>query len=162
MKRYLQGTSKVVLSISLELCYILELWGIYFSVFLFIKLLIDLIVMIVSHMKINSMTGASLGFGKTLLNAIYNKFMTSGLTSMLNRQANRLDSDAPKKVDLRVNIELFEMRGHATKKEQHLCTVVNPAASGFSTLLVSAVYCFEKTFHFYNQSFLSLFPSWKQ
>ena len=43
--------------------YILEHCGIYFSVFLFLKLIIDLIVMIIRHMEINRMNGASLGFG---------------------------------------------------------------------------------------------------
>ena len=37
--------------------YILEHCGIYFSVFLFLKLILDLIVMIIRHMEINRMTG---------------------------------------------------------------------------------------------------------
>ena len=56
--------------------YILEHCGIRFSVFLFLKLIIGLIVMIIRHMEINRMTGASLGFGKTLLSASYNIFLT--------------------------------------------------------------------------------------
>ena len=54
--------------------YILEHCGIYFSVFLFLTLIIDLIVKIIRHMEINRMTGASLGFVRTLLSASYNFF----------------------------------------------------------------------------------------
>ena len=49
--------------------YVLEHCGIYFSVFLFFKLIIDVVVMIIRHLEITKMTGASLGFGKTLLSA---------------------------------------------------------------------------------------------
>ena len=62
--------------------YVLEFGGIYFSCFLFIKLIVDLIVMILRHMEINCLTGASLGFGKTLLSASNNSFSTSVLTSI--------------------------------------------------------------------------------
>ena len=51
--------------------YVLEHCGIYFSVFLFVKLIIDVVVMIVRHMKIDKITGSTLGFGKTLLSASY-------------------------------------------------------------------------------------------
>ena len=95
--------------------YILEHCGIYFSVFLFLKLRIDLFVMIIRHMEINGMTGASLGFGKTLLSASYNIFLTSVMTSMYNPQANGFASDAPKMVNPRVDIELYEMRDDAKK-----------------------------------------------
>ena len=54
--------------------YVLELCGIYFSCLLFIKLIVDLIVVILRHMEINRLTGASLGFGKTLLSASCNFF----------------------------------------------------------------------------------------
>ena len=47
-------------------------------------------------MEINRMTGASLGFGKTLLSASYNIFLTSIMTSMYNPQTSGLASDAPK------------------------------------------------------------------
>ena len=49
--------------------YTLEHCGIFFFVFLFLQLIIDLIVIIIRQMKINRMTGASLGFAKTLLSA---------------------------------------------------------------------------------------------
>ena len=61
--------------------YILEHCGIYFSVFLFLKLIKDLIITI-RHMEISRITGASLGFGKNLLSASNNIFLTSVMTSM--------------------------------------------------------------------------------
>ena len=64
--------------------YILEHCEFYFSVFLFLKLIIDLIVIIVRHMETNRMTGASLGFGKTLLSASKKIFLTSLMTSVYN------------------------------------------------------------------------------
>ena len=57
-----------------SVAYVLEFSGIYFSCFLFIKLIVDLIVMILRHMEFNRLIGASLGFGKTLLSASYNLF----------------------------------------------------------------------------------------
>ena len=62
--------------------YVLEHNGIYFSVFLFLKLIIDVLVMVIRHLQITKMTGASPGFGKTLLSASYNIFLMSILTSM--------------------------------------------------------------------------------
>ena len=99
------------------IAYIPEHCGIYFSVFLFLKLIVDLIVMIIRHVEINRMSGASLGFGKTLLSTSYNIFLTLVMTSIYNPQASGLASDAPAKVDLRVNIELHEMREDAKKIE---------------------------------------------
>ena len=70
-----------------SVAYVLEFCGIYFSCFLFGKLIVYLIVMILRHMEINRLTGASLGFGKTLLSASYNLFLTSILSSVFNPQA---------------------------------------------------------------------------
>ena len=62
--------------------YILGHCGNSFSVFLFKKLRLDLIVKIVRHLEINRMAGASLEFGKKLLSASRNIFMTSNMTSL--------------------------------------------------------------------------------
>ena len=70
-----------------SVAYVLEFCGIYFSCFLFIKLIVDLIVMVLRHMEIHRRTGASLGFGKTLLRASCKLFLTSILTSVFNPQA---------------------------------------------------------------------------
>ena len=90
-------------------------------------------------MEIKRMTGASLGFGKTLLSGSYNVFLTSVKTSMYNPQASGFASNASKKVDPIVDIELYKMREDAKKKEEQLYLVVNSAALGFSTLPVSPV-----------------------
>ena len=70
--------------------YVLEHCGIYFSVFLFFKLIIDVVVMIIRHLEITKMTGSSLGFGKTPLSASYNIFLMSVLTSMYDPRAPTL------------------------------------------------------------------------
>ena len=95
--------------------------------------------MIIRHMEINRITTSSLGFGKTLLSASYNIFLTSVMTSMYNPQANGFETNASKNVDPKVDKELYEMREDAKKKEQHLYPVVNSTALGFSTLPVSPV-----------------------
>ena len=55
--------------------YVLEHCGIYFSVFLFFRLNVDVVVLVISHLEITKMTGASLGFGKILLSASNNIFV---------------------------------------------------------------------------------------
>ena len=67
--------------------YVLEHCGIHFSVFLFKKLIIDVVVMIVRYMEINKIIGSTLGFGKTVLSALYNFFLTTILTSVYNPRA---------------------------------------------------------------------------
>ena len=61
------------------------------------------------------------------------------MTSMYNPQTSGLASNTSEKVDPRVDIELYEMREDAKKKEEHLYPVDNSAALGFSTLPVSPV-----------------------
>ena len=77
------------------------------------------------------MTGASLGFGETLLSASYNVLLTSVMTSLYNPQASGLAFDAPKMVNPRVVIELNEMRDDAKKKEEHLYPAVLLHCFGF-------------------------------
>ena len=60
--------------------YVLDGCGKYFSVFLSIKLLIDVVIMIVRYMEIDRITGSTQGFSKTLLSASNNYFLTSVLT----------------------------------------------------------------------------------
>ena len=54
--------------------YFLDHWGIYFSVFLFLNLITDVVVMTLRHLELFKMTGASFRFGKTLLSALYKNF----------------------------------------------------------------------------------------
>ena len=43
--------------------------------------------MVIRHLEVTKMTGASLGFGKTLLSASYNIFLTSVFSSMYDPRA---------------------------------------------------------------------------
>ena len=85
--------------------HVLEFCGIYFSCFLFIKLIVDLIVLILRNMEINRLTGASLGFGKTLLSASYNLSLTSLLTSVFHPQDPFLQALKPKPTPTRIENE---------------------------------------------------------
>ena len=71
---------------------ILEHRGILFSRFLFIKLIVDLVVIVLRHMEVHRPTGTSLGFGGTLLGASYSLFLTSILTPVFNPQAPLLQA----------------------------------------------------------------------
>ena len=55
---------------------------IWFAVFLFVKLTIDVTVTTVTAFEIHRLTGASVGFGKILLSATYYLFMVSIFHSM--------------------------------------------------------------------------------
>ena len=72
--------------------YVLEHCGIFFSAFSFFKLIIDVVVMVIRHLEITKMTGASLRYGQTLLSASYKFFLMSVLTSMYDPVAPTLDA----------------------------------------------------------------------
>ena len=82
---------------------ILEHCGNYFAVFLFFQLTIYVVVMVIRHLETTKMTGASLGFGKTLLSASYNIFLMSILTSMY-------DSPAPTFAAVEEKRKFYNMR----------------------------------------------------
>ena len=108
-----------------SVAYALEFCGIYFSCFLFIQLIVDLIVMILRHLEINRLTGASLGFGKTLLSASYNLFLTCILTSVFNPEALFLQALEPKPRPTRVEDETRDPVDEQKKKEEHLYPMVH-------------------------------------
>ena len=62
--------------------YVLEHCGIHFSVFSLFKPIIDVLVMVICHLEMTKMTGASLGLGKIFLGASYSIFLMLVLTSM--------------------------------------------------------------------------------
>ena len=70
--------------------YVLEHFGIYFSVFLLLKLIIGVVIMVIRPLEISKMTGAPLKFGRTLLSASYKLFLMSVLTSMYDPHAPTL------------------------------------------------------------------------
>ena len=114
--------------------YALEFCGIYFSTFLFIKLIVDLIVMILRQKKINSLTGASHGFGKTLLSASYNLFLTSILTSLFNIQppSSSLRALEPESTPTRIEDETRDPADEMKRKEEHLYSMVHCPTTALS------------------------------
>ena len=107
--------------------YVLEHCGIYFSVFLFFKFIIDVVVMVIRHSEITMMTGASLGFDKTLLSASYNIYLMSVLTSMYDPRAPTLAAVEEEKKTLFNEEELHDMRDDPKKREEHIYPVMSPA-----------------------------------
>ena len=99
--------------------YVLEHCGICFSVFLLIKLTIDMVVMIVRYMEIDKLTGSTLGFGKTLLSASLKIFLTSVSTSMYGPRAPALTAVEHMDVSPCVENDMHEMKEDAKKKNEH-------------------------------------------
>ena len=108
-----------------SVAYVLDICGIYFSCFPFVKLIVDLIVMILRHMEINRLTGAPLRFGKTLLSASYNLFLTSILTSVFNPPAPLLQALEPEPTPARIEDETRDPADESKKKEEHLYLIVH-------------------------------------
>ena len=101
--------------------YVLEHCGIYFSVFLFFKLIVDVVVMVIRHMEISKMTGASLGFGKILLSASYKIFLMSVLKSMYDPRAPTLAAVEEERRTFSNEEELHDMR-YTPKKRRSIFT----------------------------------------
>ena len=70
--------------------YWLEKCGIWFAIFVFVKLIIDIIVTVMRTLETHRITGRSVSFGKVLLSATYNFFMVSILNSTIH-QPNQLN-----------------------------------------------------------------------
>ena len=115
-----------------SVAYVLDFCGIFFSCFLFIKFIVDLIVMILRQMEINRFTGASLGFGKTLLSASYNLFFTSILTSVFNPQAPLLQALEPDPMPTRIEDETRGSADENKTKEEHLYPIVHCPTTALS------------------------------
>ena len=107
--------------------YVFQHCRIYFSVFLFFKLLIDVVFMVIRRLEITKTTGTSLGFGKTLLSALYNIFPMSVLTSAYDPRAPTLAAVEEEKKILCNEEELHDMRNDTKKKEEHIYQVMSPA-----------------------------------
>ena len=70
--------------------YVFRHCGIYFSFFLFLGLIVDLIVMYLRHMDIIKITGASVGFGNIPLSTFYVLFTTFVPTSVFDTRVPSL------------------------------------------------------------------------
>ena len=119
--------------------YVLEHCGTYFSVFLFFKLIIDVVVVVIRHLEKTKKTGASLGFGKTLLSASYNVFLMSVLTSMYNPRAPTLAAVEEERKTLCNEEELHDMRDDTKKKQEHIYPVMRPAQFNQAVTPISPV-----------------------
>ena len=119
--------------------YVLEHCGTYFSVF-FSKLLIDVLAMLILHLKLTKITGALLGFGKTFLSASY-IFLMSVLTSMYDPPTPTLAAVEERKTLCNVE-ELNGMREYSKKKEQHFYPVVSPAQFNQAVTPIAPVHFF--------------------
>ena len=74
------------------IAYVLENCGIYFSVFFFFQLIIDVVVMAIHHFEIAKLNGASFRLGRTLLSVSYKIFLMSVLTSLYDPRAPTLSA----------------------------------------------------------------------
>ena len=104
------------------IAYVLEHCGIYFSVFLFFKLIMDVVVMVIRHLEITKMTGASLGIGKTRLSASYKFFLMSVVTSMYDPRAPTLAAVEEERKTLCGEEELHKMK-EDNKKRKSISTL---------------------------------------
>ena len=79
--------------------YWLEKCGIWFAIFLFVKLIIDIVVVVMRTLEIHRITGRSVNFGKVLLSATYNLFMVSILNSVYS-PTKPIESSTPIAVEM--------------------------------------------------------------
>ena len=77
--------------------------------------------------RVTKMTGASLGFGNTLLSASYNIFLMSVLTSRYDPRAPTIAAVEEERKTLCNEEELQDMREVTKKKEEHIYPVMSPA-----------------------------------
>ena len=84
--------------------------------FLFFKLIIDVVVIVIRLLEITKMTGASLGLGKTLLGASYNTFPMSVLTSIYDPRAPTIAAVEEERKTLCNEEQLHDMREDTKKK----------------------------------------------
>ena len=79
--------------------YWLKKCGIWFAIFLFIKLIVDIVVTLMRTLEIPRITGRSVSYGKVLLSATYNVFMVS-IPSAVYSAAKPIQSSTPIAVEM--------------------------------------------------------------
>ena len=107
--------------------YVFEHCGVYLSLFSFFKLILDVVVMVIRYLEITKMTGASLGFGNTLLGASYNIFLLSVLTSMYDPRALTLAAVEEERKTLWNEKKLHNLREDNKKREEQINPAMSPA-----------------------------------
>ena len=85
------------------------------------------------------MTGASLGFGNTLLSAAFNNFIMSTLTSMYIRRAPTFAAVEEERKTLRKEEDINNMREDTKRKKGHIYPVMSPAQLNQATTPISPV-----------------------
>ena len=95
--------------------------------------------MVIRHLEITKMTGASLGFGKTLLSASYDILLMSVLTFMYDPRAPALAAVEEERKTLCNEEELHDMRKNTQKKEEHIYLVMSPAQFNQAVRSISPV-----------------------
>ena len=95
--------------------------------------------MVILHLEITKMTGASLGFGKTLLSASNNIFLMSILTSMYAQRAPTLAAAEEERKPLCNEEELHDMREDNKKNEEHIYPVMSPGPFNQAVTPISPV-----------------------
>ena len=107
--------------------------------FLFFKLIIDVVVLVIRHLEISKMKGAPLEFDKILLGASYNIFLMSVLNSMYDPRAPPLAAVEEERKTLCNEEELTDIRDDTKKKEEHIYPVMSPAQFNQTVTPVSPV-----------------------
>ena len=95
--------------------------------------------MVIRHLEITKMNGASLGFGKTLLRASYKIFLMSVLTAMYDPRAPTLAAVEEERKTLCNEEELHDLREDNKEKEEHIYPVMNPAPFNQAVTSISPV-----------------------
>ena len=83
--------------------------------------------MVIRHIEITKMNGASLRFSKTLLSASFNIFLMSVLFSMYNPRAPTHAAVEEERKTLCKEEELHDIRNDTQKEEEHIYPVMKPA-----------------------------------
>ena len=96
-------------------------------------------VIVIRHLEITKMTGASLGFGKTLLSASNNIFLMPVLSSRYDPRAPTLAAVEEERKTLCNEEELHDMRNDTKKKEEHIYPVMSPAQFNQAVTPISPV-----------------------
>ena len=95
--------------------------------------------MVIRHLAITKMAGASLGISRTLLSASHIIFFMSVLTSMIDPRAPTLTAVEEEGKTFCNEEELNDMREDTEKKEKHIYPVMSPAQFNQAVTPISPV-----------------------
>ena len=116
--------------------YWLEKCGIWFTLFLFIKLIIDINVTVMKTLEIHRITGRSVSFAKVVLSATYNLFMVSILSSVYS-PAKPTESPTPIVLEIQESTENIYPSDHTLPNNNR--NTVSPASSNYHNFHLSTM-----------------------